>query len=69
MIQVFRRPQSISTTGKLALFGLEADQTYIVTDQDLATPSPLSGRDLMSEGVQVTLTEKPSAAILFYKKK
>jgi alpha-galactosidase len=69
MIQVFRRPQSISETGKLALFGLESDQSYEVIDQDQAVPSCLSGRTLMSEGWPVILNEKPSAAILFYKKK
>lgn len=69
MIQVFRRPQSISESGKLRLFGLDENAVYLVTNQDAPGETESTGRSLMNDGVKVTVSERPAAAVLIYKKR
>ena len=69
MIQAFRRPQSISESGLLQLSGLDETAVYVVTDQDRNDAVEYSGRDLMKNGLAVTIKERPAAAVLIYKKK
>lgn len=69
MVQIFRRPGSISESAKLCLHGLDPAATYIVTDQDRAGESQYSGERLMKEGVPVTIPERPAAVVLVYSKK
>jgi predicted ribosome-associated RNA-binding protein Tma20 len=41
---------------------------YEVADVDAGAPKTLSGADLMRQGLQVEIPEKPGSAIIFYKK-
>jgi alpha-galactosidase len=68
MIQVFRRTQSAEAKKSLVLKGLDPDASYEVTNLDGGTPIRTSGKDLMTDGVSVELTEKPGSALLVYKK-
>jgi alpha-galactosidase len=69
MVQIFRRPESISESAKLCLHGLDPAATYIITDQDRTGESQYSGEQLMNGGLPVTIAERPSAVVLLYRKK
>jgi alpha-galactosidase len=68
MVQAFRRDENGESTKDLRLRGLDPSATYEVTDLDANTPSQISGRDLMLQGLHVEIKEKRGAAIIVYKK-
>jgi alpha-galactosidase len=68
VVQVFRRPQSICETGRVRLHGLETAAQYSITDVDGGPENRLTGRQLMGEGLPVSLMQCPQAMILTYKK-
>jgi len=68
MIQVFRRDRDEETTKNLRLRGLDPAATYEITDLDAKTPTTVSGRELMQQGLRVEIKEKREAAIILYKK-
>jgi alpha-galactosidase len=68
MIQAFRRASSKESIRNLRLRGLDPAANYVVTDSDTATRSTVLGRDLMDKGLQMKITEKPGATVLFYEK-
>lgn len=67
-IQAFRRPQSSTGQKTLQLRGLDATASYRVTDRDSGTSRTVSGSDLMSTGLVVSLAQTPSAATIQYRK-
>jgi alpha-galactosidase len=67
-VQVFRRTKATDAKKSLPLKGLDADATYEVRNLDGGTPTRASGKDLMSSGVSVELSEQPGSAVLIYKK-
>jgi alpha-galactosidase len=68
MIQVFRRTKSGETKKSLPLKGLDPGATYEVTNLDGGAPIRASGKDLMTGGVSVELSEQPGSALLVYKR-
>ena len=68
MVQAFRRDKSSEAARSLRLRGLDPTATYEVADVDAGTPKTLSGADLIRQGLQVEIPEKPGSAIIFYKK-
>ncbi|MBI2927600.1 MAG: alpha-galactosidase [Verrucomicrobia bacterium] len=68
LVQVFRREHSAYETARFKLRGLEPDTRYTVTNLDAPEPRELTGRELMEIGLQVELPERPSAAVITYKK-
>jgi hypothetical protein len=50
------------------LRGLDPAAKYEVADVDAGAPRTLSGTDLMRQGLQIEIPEKPGSAIIFYKK-
>src|SRR5579862_2322392 len=68
MVQAFRREESTQASENLRLRGLDPAAKYEVTDLDAKTPSTVSGKDLMQQGLHVEIKEKRGAAILLYKK-
>ena len=67
-VQVFRRPNSSDNSLQLKLNGLDPNAKYTVTDLDTTDSKVLSGKDLMNTGIVSELKERPSSAILVYKK-
>ena len=66
MIQVFRRAKSPYTTENFTLRGLNADGTYMFTDAD-GSEFEISGRELIENGLNISIKEKRTAKIYFYK--
>lgn len=69
VIQVFRRHESFYEAVRLRLRGLDADAEYIVTDLETGHDHRYPGRTLLTDGLRITLDEKPAAAaVLTYRK-
>jgi alpha-galactosidase len=69
LVQVFRRENSVYESARFPLRGLDANADYAVVDLD-APPEPkeFAGWELMEKGLPVALTEKPTAAVITYKR-
>jgi hypothetical protein len=69
MVQVSRREKSPDETGKFRLSGLDRDAVYTLTNPDVAGTTEMSGRDLLDNGLPITVKNRPGAGVVFYKKK
>lgn len=69
MIQAFRRAECKVPAQQLKLRGLEPNTRYTITNFDAAATTEMTGRELMEQGLPVTISERPGAAIITYKKK
>jgi len=68
MVQAFRRDEDDETTKDLRLRGLDTAATYEITNLDTKTPTTVSGKELMQQGLHVEINEKRGAVIIVYKK-
>jgi len=68
-VQAFRRAESEVEQSRLKLHGLEPDATYTITVFDSPDAREAVGRELMSEGLAVSLSDKPSAVVVLYRRK
>ena len=69
VVQAFRRDKCIFETGRLKLFGLDANSRYEVVDLDRGKRQQFDGRTLMEKGLSVTISDQPGAAVITYRKK
>jgi hypothetical protein len=65
MVQAFRRARSTDSS-TVRLRGLSEFSTYVVTSVDGGRDRILSGRQLMNEGLPITIAAQPGAAIYQY---
>jgi alpha-galactosidase len=68
MVQVFRRGDSIYESARMPLKGLIPEMNYSVKNVDEETSATVSGQELMEKGIPVSMPERPSAAILLYRR-
>jgi alpha-galactosidase len=68
VIQAFRRPNSPIEACRFPLKSLDSKAQYEVHDLDSSTSSVLSGKQLMEDGLAVSMLARPSAVIITYKK-
>ena len=69
MVQVFRRTDSPYCGGQFRLQGLDPAARYALTDLDVPDrPTTHTGRELLEPGVPVSITNKPGAVVITYKK-
>ena len=68
VVQAFRRPESPDASACFRLRGLEEGATYEVRDVDAAGPATHAGRELMGDGLVVTIAGRPGAAIVCYRR-
>ncbi len=68
MVQVFRRHNSFYESARLRLFGLDARASYAVTNLDTGASERHSGRELLDDGLAVSMSAKPSVAVLTYRR-
>jgi alpha-galactosidase len=66
MVQAFRRADSIYESARLRLRGLDPDATYLVRNLDAARGAKLAGRELMQQGLLISLPARPQAAVIVY---
>jgi alpha-galactosidase len=67
-VQAFRRAESPTDAMRLKLHDLDPEATYAVTLLDGDVRSRATGRELMAEGLPVTLKAKPAAAVIVYQR-
>lgn len=69
LVQAFRRENSPYELARFKLHGLDPDTHYAVTNLDLPNPpQTLTGRELMTRGLPITLSDPRSSAILTYRR-
>jgi alpha-galactosidase len=66
VVQAFRRPQSAEAVTRYKLRGLHPQARYAVTDLDTGQAQTLTGRELMDDGLPVTIPTQPGARVLIY---
>ena len=67
VVQAFRRPENGEVTKTFKLRGLDPEAKYEVENFDGAKETR-TGRELLQDGLSVTLGEQPSAAVIAYKR-
>ena len=68
LIQAFRRPDCSCASVQYKLQALESDALYIVSDLDTDQPKQMTGQKLMQDGLIITISQQPGAALITYKK-
>ena len=68
MVQVFRRDHSPYETAAFCLYNIDKNADYIFTDADDESQFVISGASLLEKGFPVSMKEKYSSKIYFYKK-
>jgi len=66
VVQAFRRPQCVEQAARYKLRGLNPQARYAVTDFDTGREQTLTGRELMDDGLPVTIQTQPGAVVLTY---
>lgn len=66
LIQVFRRHNSFYESARLRLFGLDVEANYRVIHLDTGVQEQHSGRELLNDGLAVSMSAKPDVAVLTY---
>jgi alpha-galactosidase len=68
MVQAFRRTESPYELARLKLRGLDAGAKYVLTRLDAPGETEVTGRELMQNGLPVSMTDRPGAAVIIYKR-
>ena len=68
VVQAFRRPDSPYESARFALRGLEPSAIYEVRNVDAEDTRRLAGKELMGNGLSVSIPARPGAAIILYKR-
>ena len=68
MVQIFRREKSPYKSANLPLFAIDTTCDYIFTDADDDSQFTIGGESLATSGFAVTIPDKRTAKIYFYKK-
>jgi len=67
VIQVFRRSDSVYTSIRVPLQGLDPEAGYRVTDVDKPELAvEMTGKELVEQGLQIQIDEKPGTAFIVY---
>ena len=68
VVQLFRRPESPHQMATFPLQALDPRATYEVIDLDSpAERKQVAGRELVEQGLSVTLSHRPSSAVVLYR--
>jgi len=68
LVQAFRRPTTSVAGLGLRLNGLEPSAIYQVTRIEQGTTVNLTGQQLMTDGIAVSIAFAPEAATLYYRR-
>jgi hypothetical protein len=64
----FRREKNAEPTKVFHLSGLDPAAKHEVTDLDTGTPVKTTGRDLADRGLTIEIKDRPSAAVVVYRR-
>ncbi len=67
VVQAFRRENSPFFSAQLKLHGMDPAARYVVKNVDTAQETEFTGRQLMEEGLPVSIREQPGAVLLMYR--
>ncbi len=67
-VQAFRRDACPAGSRAVRLRGLDPKADYLVTDLDGGRPQKVSGRSLMTDGLEVAIAAAPGSALIIYEK-
>jgi alpha-galactosidase len=68
LVQAFRRDQCGDAARTVRLAHLDPAAKYEIDDMDSSTPRIVSGSELMQTGLAISITAKPGAVVLLYRK-
>ncbi len=68
MIQAFRRPDCPYVSAQFKLKALDANAAYNVSDFDTGQTRQMTGRELLSDGLTMIISNQPGAALFTYEK-
>ena len=68
MVQMFMRPKTPHETGVYKLKGLDPESKYEVKSFNDDSKEIHTGRELMEEGLTLTIRKRPDSALLYYRK-
>jgi alpha-galactosidase len=68
VVQAFRRGQSSRDSICMKLHGLEPDAMYSLTNFDVAGTKEKAGRELIDQGLCISIPDRPSSALTAYRK-
>ena len=68
VVQAFRRAECSDNKLTVTLRGLDPEATYCLEDLENGETRKLAGRELMEQGLEITLAEQPSAAVIVYRR-
>jgi alpha-galactosidase len=68
-VQAFRRAESPVALARLKLHDLDPEATYTLTVFDTPGTREATGRQLAAEGLEISLPDKPTAAVVVYQRK
>ena len=68
MLQIFRREKSPYETANFNLYNIDKNADYIFIDADDESETVFSGAYLLENGFKITIKEKYTSKIYFYKK-
>ncbi len=66
MLLAFRRPESPFISADFRLQALDPDAGYELEDADAGTRRPVTGRELLEQGLRLTMDRAPESRLLFY---
>ena len=67
LVQAFRRPQSPASSLQFRLRGIQAEKRYQFNNLIDETSFILDGKEILADGLPVTLNQRRSATLLLYK--
>ncbi|HOZ47728.1 MAG TPA: alpha-galactosidase [Candidatus Hydrogenedentes bacterium] len=67
VVQAFRREESVYVAAAFPLHGLDPDREYSVTNIESGESATHTGQELMREGFEIAIREKPGARVFAYR--
>lgn len=68
VVQAFRHARSPYETARFKWRGLDPGATYELRNFDVLGPTRISGRELLDQGLLLTLTNRPDSVVISYKR-
>ena len=68
IVQIFKRSQSPYETARLRMYGLDPDATYVFEDFDGNPEIKCGGKELMEQGLSITIKERRVSRILEFRR-
>jgi len=69
VVQAFRRTDSFYEAARFQLRGLKAEARYVLTNVDGSNTHEATGRELIENGLRVSINQQPGVAVIVYRRK